>query len=100
MSRYFERVIPGTGLDLYSHPDCFDVLPSGISKGSAVKLICSILNINPKDAASVGDHTNDYPMFAGTGMSIGISLEDPTKAKISVKNLKEALNHLLRSCKQ
>lgn len=96
MYGYFNKVIPGTGLDLYSHPDCFDILPSRISKGSAVKLICSILSIDPKDAASVGDHTNDYPMFAETGMSIGINLEDPAKAKINVTNLKEALNYLIK----
>jgi HAD superfamily hydrolase (TIGR01484 family) len=99
MYEYFERTIPGTGLVIYAQPDCFDVLPSGISKGVAVKAVCSLLKTDLCDTASVGDSKNDYPMFEVTGLSIGIKLKDSSKADINVKSLSEALDYLYKEIK-
>ncbi len=91
MTEYLKEKVKGTRLKVYYQPDCFDVLPDGIDKGSALANVCGILGIDVRDTVTVGDHINDYPMFALSGTSVGISLPDPSKAKINVGTLSEAL---------
>ena len=92
MTEYLKEKVKGTGLKVYYQPDCFDVLPDGIDKGSALVNVCTILGIDVGDTVTVGDHVNDYPMFERSGISVGISLPDKSRAKINVSSLGEAID--------
>ena len=82
-------------LAVYQHPDCFDIQYKKLSKGQGIERLAEITGTDPGDMIAVGDWTNDYPMFEKVGYSIGIDLPDPEKASINVKDLNEALNHIL-----
>ena len=92
MAEYLREKVKGTKLKVYYQPDCFDVLPDGIDKGSALVNVCGLLGIDTRDTVTVGDHINDYPMFEKSVFSVGISLPDRTKALFSVSSLAEALD--------
>lgn len=94
MAEYLGDAVKGTGLKVYYQPDCFDVLPEGVDKGSALENICGLLGIGKEDVLTVGDHINDYPMLEKSGVSIGINLPDTAKAKINVSSLGEALERI------
>ena len=53
--------------------DNLEVMDKGVSKGSAVKLLCSKLGIDPQEVMAIGDNENDLSMikFAGIGVAMG-----------------------------
>ena len=88
---------PEMHLMWYEHPDCFDIEYDRLDKGAGVDLLSEATGILPRDMVSVGDWTNDYAMFAKTGLSVGIRLPDPTKADHIVPDLTAALNLILQN---
>lgn len=96
MRAFLSKKTKGTKLVIYEHFDCFDVLPSGTDKGRALRNICAVLGIPPEEAAAVGDHINDHPMFDPAGLSVGIKLDDPSKAKHNVRTLSDALDLIIK----
>lgn len=44
-----------------------EIMKKGINKGEAVKNLCNIWNIDPKDALAFGDNYNDLPMLKSVG---------------------------------
>lgn len=54
---------------------CFngEIIPRGIDKGSAIRLVCRHLGMEPGDAVAFGDSMNDSEMIrcAGTGIAMG-----------------------------
>jgi hydroxymethylpyrimidine pyrophosphatase-like HAD family hydrolase len=81
-------------VDIYRHFDSYDIVPKGISKAEGLRYLGSLLGIGPEDMIAVGDGVNDYPMFEYAGLSIGISLEDPGRARVNVGTITEALYHI------
>ena len=96
MREYLRTALKDTSLLIYEHPDCFDILPSGVDKGAALLNICGLLGVKADECAAVGDHINDHPMFAAAGYSIGIKLCDASHADINVRSLGEALNVIIK----
>lgn len=55
-----------------THPDLFEVLPGGISKGSGVTRLCQMLSLDPARVLAVGDQENDVPTFRAVGYSVAM----------------------------
>lgn len=64
-------------IEIITNIDRFLILPKGINKGSALKYVLKLFNINEKNVAVVGDGENDVSMFeiAGFPACIGNSIE-------------------------
>ena len=45
---------------------------SGVNKGTGLRALCSLLNIEPSEFAAVGDSFNDIPMFEVAGLPIAM----------------------------
>ncbi|MEH2511984.1 Cof subfamily protein (haloacid dehalogenase superfamily) [Nitrobacteraceae bacterium AZCC 1564] len=59
-----------------------DVTPPGYDKGTFVKAMARRLNIPPQAIATVGDMTNDIPMFRASGLSFAMgNATDAIKAQ-------------------
>lgn len=86
---------PEMEIAVYEHPDCFDIQYNKLSKGAGIKRLSEVTGVSPEEMISVGDYTNDYPMFAETGYSVGIHLPDPTRATANFPTTSAALNHIL-----
>lgn len=82
------------GLDVYEHCDCFDIVPSGISKKEALKIVAKMLNIKECEMAAMGDGVNDYPMFEVAGLSVGVNVKDASKVDINFSSIDEALEYI------
>ena len=91
---------PEMQIAVYEHPDCFDIQFQGLSKGAGIQRLSEVTGISPDDMISVGDYTNDYPMFAATGYSVGIHLPDPDRATAHFATTEEALTHVLEKVRQ
>ena len=64
--------------------DCFfscdqylEVVPKGMSKGEAVKMLCQLLDVPIGDAVAVGDAANDLSMIETAG--IGVAMANATE---------------------
>jgi len=60
----------------------FEVMNSGVSKGSAVKILADYYGISKEQVMCIGDSENDLSMikFAGLGIAMGNADEDVKKA--------------------
>ena len=56
----------------FSNPTYLEVVPAGMSKGEAVKMLCAMLEVPIENAVAVGDAANDLSMIAmaGTGVAM------------------------------
>ena len=55
-----------------THPDLFEILPGGFSKGSGVSRLCALLDIDPARVLAVGDQQNDVATFEVVGYSVAM----------------------------
>lgn len=80
-----------------------DFTPRGIDKGSGVRVVGDLLNVDVRDMACVGDSHNDLAMFTTCGLSIAMgSSPDSVKSKadfvvgtVESDGLVEAINEIL-----
>lgn len=70
----------------FSLPTCLEIMPSGISKGHALKKVVKLLGYQLKDCISFGDGMNDQEMLSMTGK--GCIMYN------AQQRLKDALPHL------
>jgi Cof subfamily protein (haloacid dehalogenase superfamily) len=84
----------------------FEILPPDVSKGAALQRVAHQLDISTKQAAAIGDHLNDLPMFQTVGLSAAVSNAHPDvlhAADVIVPSNEEfglshfIQNHLFRS---
>ncbi len=66
----------------------FDIADEKTSKGFGVKKMCEALDIDLKDAISIGDDYNDVSMFEQTGLSVVMgNVNDEVKSKAKYETL-------------
>ena len=58
---------------IYSNPNYLEIFPSISGKGSALKTLCSFLDIHPYFSVAAGDAENDLSMIEAAGMGIAMS---------------------------
>ncbi len=65
--------------------DFVEIVPKGVNKGTALKIVSDMLNIEQKNIIAFGDNENDIEMlqFAGTGVAMG-NAPDHVKAKADI----------------
>ncbi len=81
-----------------------EIFPNGVSKGKALKTICSRLDINIEQTIAFGDHELDLPMIEAAGVGIAMGNAIPLvkeKADYVTKSNNEAgiayaLEHYLK----
>ena len=81
----------GDKVHMYECEGGFDILPSGIDKGTALAKLKGMYGFDKKRVAAVGDGENDIPMFkeAGLALMIGSRTSHPTVANFNT--IREAL---------
>lgn len=58
---------------VYSNPYYLELYPSASGKGTAIKKLCEILDINPYFSVAAGDAQNDLSMIKAAGMGIAMA---------------------------
>ncbi len=60
-------------LDAFFSCDAYlEIVPKGISKGEAVRMLCQQLEVSTADAVAVGDAQNDIPMLQAAGIGVAM----------------------------
>lgn len=72
LQKDIEDVFAGKVDTFFSNPTYLEIVPKGMNKGEAVKMLCQILNVPIENAVAVGDAANDLSMIiaAGTGVAM------------------------------
>ena len=80
-------------LNVYRHCDSFDFVPRNVNKKEGLALLCNQLGISASEVIAVGDSGNDFPMFEFAGFSVGISLPDNEKHRVTaaVETIEDAV---------
>ncbi|MDA3940815.1 MAG: Cof-type HAD-IIB family hydrolase [Spirochaetia bacterium] len=62
-----------------------EIVPKGVNKGTALKIVANMLDIEKKDIIAFGDNENDIEMFqfSGTGVAMG-NAPDHVKIKADI----------------
>ncbi|OGP61134.1 MAG: hypothetical protein A2V67_09100 [Deltaproteobacteria bacterium RBG_13_61_14] len=60
-----------------SEPDYLEILPAGVSKGSALLSICRRLDILPQEVIAFGDGPNDLEMLRYAGLGVAVANAHP-----------------------
>ena len=61
----------------YSHPSYLEFVPKGISKGSAVRMLCEHLGISLENSLAAGDMENDLSMIEAAGIGCAMANASP-----------------------
>ena len=83
--------------NVYYHKDAIDIAPKGIDKKISLEYLMKKLEINKNEIISVGDGTNDYPMFECTGLSYGVNIKDTSKVSKNFKTISQVLDYILEN---
>ncbi len=88
---------------LISKPYFLEVLPLGVDKGEALRLLCGILGIGLEDVLAMGDSMNDLGMLRAAGQSWAPAngLPEIRAAADRVSHLsheEDAVAHMIESC--
>ncbi len=83
------------GITVYRQVDCFDIVPTDVSKRGGLEYLANLLGLESKDFVAVGDGINDYPMFDYAGLSVGVKVKDKTKVTVNFDSVNQALQYLL-----
>ncbi len=67
-----------------THPDLFEILPGGVSKGSGVARLCEHLGVEPSKVLAIGDQENDVSTFQTVGYSVAMG-DAPETVKASAR---------------
>ncbi len=83
-----------------SSPWNLEMNPQGVTKASAIRELCTLLNIEMSQVAAMGDSLNDIAMIreAGLGVAMGNAQEEVKTAAnaVTVTNNEDAVAHLIR----
>jgi len=63
---------------VFSERNFLEVLPAGVSKGSALQRVCALLGVPPELVVAVGDNPNDLEMLQVAGLGVAVSNAHPT----------------------
>lgn len=86
------------GVEIFRHVDCFDLVPTGMTKFDGLKKLTEITGIQPEEMIAVGNGVNDIPMFQYAGLALGILLPDEPEVDKSFSNITEVLTFILEEC--
>ena len=76
-------------------PDYLEIMPAGVSKGSAAEHLCGILNIPREKTMSFGDSLNDFELLTLGG--IGVAMADaPEELKSSAEFITGDISSILK----
>ncbi len=67
-----EKLFPGVYF-VHTAPIYFEIMPQGISKGSALREYCAGQGISPENTIVIGDYYNDLEMMAFAGRAVAVS---------------------------
>ena len=81
-------------IQVYRHPDCFDIIPNGVDKKAGVHLLAQKLGLTEDEIVAVGDGVNDYPMFEYAGMALGVNVKDAERVDKNFGGITEVLDYL------
>lgn len=75
-------------------PDYLEIMPAGVSKGSAAEHLCKILNIPPDRVMSFGDSYNDRELL--TFAKVGVAMADaPEELKSCAEITTDSISSVL-----
>lgn len=82
MARWLREELAGEADCFFSSPHLLEVVPRGVSKGSAVTELCRQLGIDVGSAVAAGDQCNDISMLraAGVGVAMANAVEEAKAA--------------------
>ena len=51
----------------------YEILPKGITKGTAIKGICDYLGLDANKTVAIGDYDNDIPMLKAAKIGVAVA---------------------------
>ncbi|MBO5655393.1 MAG: HAD-IIB family hydrolase, partial [Clostridia bacterium] len=94
-----ESFVKGKNIEdiiIYRQVDCFDIVPSDVSKRKGLEYLGQLLGLDREDFVAVGDGINDYPMFEYAGLSLGVNVKDKSKVDLNFDKVDCAIEYLLK----
>lgn len=84
VSKYQKELVKFLGEKIYiaqSQPYLIEIMPDGVNKAQALKVLCDSLDIQQSEVMACGDNTNDAEMveWAGTGIAVANSVNSLKK---------------------
>lgn len=76
----FPAIVEAFGTQLYltrSHPRLFEGMALGVDKGSGLRKVCELLQIDPARVLAIGDNDNDIPLLKAAGHAIAMGNASP-----------------------
>lgn len=73
MERWLRSALAGRADCFFSSPWFLEVVAPGMNKGAAVTELCTRLGIDVRDAAAVGDESNDISMIRAAGLGVAMA---------------------------
>ncbi|WP_164491623.1 HAD family hydrolase [Staphylospora marina] len=96
-------MVPGQVDTFISDRDCLDLMPPGISKGNALRILREHLGIRPEETVTIGDSYNDISMLESVPHSFAMAHADEEvkrRAARTAESVAEAVEWVLEHMNQ
>ena len=83
------------GVEIFRHVDCFDLVPTGMTKYDGLSKLTELTGIAPEEMVAIGNGVNDIPMFNYAGLALGIGLYGQPEVDKNFDSITEVLQYLI-----
>ncbi len=68
---------------VFSERDFLELLPWGVSKGTALRTVCAALGVRLEEMVAVGDNPNDVEMLQAAGLGVAVANAHPQVREVA-----------------
>lgn len=95
---WLDARLDGLGRTVFSEETYLEILPLGVSKGSALAAILKLEGIEPQEVVAVGDAPNDLEMIQLAGLGVAVANAAPELRAAADAVVCSNDDHAIRSC--
>ena len=96
--RWLDPRLSGLGRTVFSEDTYLEILPLGVSKGTALAYLLEREGIDPAEVVAIGDAPNDRELLERSGTGVAVANAAPELKAVAGAVVCSNAHHAVRAC--